>query len=205
MATPALAEMSTQTQGWVGRIKPSERRLIGLLVLAALAAAPVGAFDQAQKASRRNAAAQAMLDRTRQALRRTQGGVAGQIAQAQAEVRTWSWTADNADVGKVLIQNQVIGIAEKAGLTDIEVKVADKVAEAGGVKLVSLEMTAPFSWSGLSGFLEGLEATGKGFVLDSVQLPDDDKPRLKVSLRAPLSTPPAPPAPAVAAKKAGPA
>ena len=186
MAATGLSELNSRVAAFAGRIKPSERRLLTLLVLAGLLAAPIQAFDMVQTASQRNTDAQTALDATRQTLRRGQGGIAGQVNIQKAAVRDWSWRADNLDVGKVMIQNQVSELADKAGLVGAEVKVDEKPQTAGEVQLVGLEVTAPFTWPGLSGFLAALQATGKGFILDQVQLPDDDKPRLKITLRAPL-------------------
>lgn len=186
MAMPALADLNAQAAGLVARLKPSERRLLSLLALAALIGVVVLALDVAQKASARNTTAQAGLDRARQVLRRNQGSAAGQVAEVRSQVRAWSWQADTTEVGKVLIQSEVADIAKKAGLSEVEVKVADKVQDEGEVKLVTLDVTAPFTWPGLAAFLEGLEGAGKGYVLDTVQLPDDDKPRLRVIIRAPL-------------------
>jgi hypothetical protein len=186
MAAPGLSELNARVAAFAGRVKPSERRLLTLLVLAGLLAAPIQAFDMVQTASQRNTDALAALDATRQTLRRGQGGITGQVNLQKASVRDWSWRADNLDVGKVMIQNEVSKLADEAGLVGAEVKVDEKLQTAGEVQLVSLEVTAPFTWTGLSDFLAGLQATGKGFILDQVQLPDDDKPRLKITLRAPL-------------------
>jgi Flp pilus assembly protein TadG len=155
-------------------------------LLAGLLAAPIKTFDMVESASQRNTDAQTALDNVRKALRRGQGGIAGQVNTQKTAVGDWSWRADNIDVGKVMIQNNLSELADKAGLAGAEVKVDEKLQTAGDVQLVSLEITAPFTWPGLSGFLAGLQATGKGFILDQVQLPDDDKPRLKITLRAPL-------------------
>jgi hypothetical protein len=56
-----------------------------------------------------------------------------------------------------------------------------------------MTLTANFSWAGLSGFVTAMDAAGKGFILDTVEMPDNDKPRLKVELRAPLYVRPARP------------
>lgn len=199
MAMLGLNELGAQATGLVGRIKPSERRLLALLALVALMLVPYEAFDAEQKAETRNSDAQAALVRLQQTFWRGQGGIAARVANEGQAVKAWSWTADNPEVGKVLIQNDIANLAEKAGLAQAEVKVAEKLQPAGPVELASIEVAAPFSWQGLSDFLTALDATGRGFILDQVQLPDDDKPRLKINLRAPLIL--SPPLPAKAAVK----
>lgn len=186
MAMPATTDLTGQASGMLARLKPSERRLLLGLAVVLLTVFPIKAFDAAEQAQAELTDAQAMLDRASLMARRSQGGVVGQAAAEQAQVREWSWQAEGLDVGKVQIQDQIAGMAEKAGLTDVEVKLDSKVQTAGEVVLVKMELTSNFSWTGLSGFLTALDATGKGFVIDGVVLPDDDKPRLKVALRAPL-------------------
>lgn len=187
MAMPAITDLNSQASGVFARMKPSERRLLAGLGVVVLAVIPIKALDSVDKAQAKHAEAQASLDRARMIARRSQGGAAGRAATEQGEVRAWSWQAESLEVGKVQIQDQIANLAEKAGLTEVEVKLDSKSQSAGEVTLVPLEMTANFSWNGLSGFMAALEGTGKGFVIDGVTLPDDrEKPRLKVALRAPL-------------------
>jgi hypothetical protein len=177
----------------MARMTANEKRLLGGLLLVLLAAAPIKAASWRQDAAARHETVQAELGRVRQAAGRANGGIGTELTQQRAEVRNWSWQAESAEVGKVLVQDRISGMAEAAGLSDVDVKLADKTEAVGDVQLVPMTLTANFSWAGLSGFVTAMDAAGKGFILDTVEMPDNDKPRLKVELRAPLYVRPAKP------------
>jgi hypothetical protein len=85
-----------------------------------------------------------------------------------------------------MAQNELSGLAAGGGLTGAEVSPAGRPEPAGAVTMVGVEVTAPFSWSGVSGFLSGLSSSGKGFVLDSVTKTDDKDPKVKIVVRLPV-------------------
>jgi hypothetical protein len=189
----SFSRINAKVAETMARMSANERRLVGGLVLVALAAAPIKAASWRQEAAARNETVQAELDRVKQATGRASGGVGSELAQQRTEVRNWSWQAESVEVGKVLVQDRVSGMAEGAGLTDVDVKLGDKTEAVGEIQLVPMTLTANFSWAGLSGFVTAMDAAGKGFILDTVEMPDNDKPRLKVELRAPLYVRPARP------------
>jgi hypothetical protein len=189
----SLSRINAKAAETMARMSANERRLLGGLLLVVLAAAPIKAASMRQEAAARNETVQAELERVRQATGRAAGGVATELTQQRAEVRNWSWQAESVEVGKVLVQDRISTMADTAGLTDVDVKVADKTEPVADIQLVPLTLTANFSWAGLSGFVAAMDAAGKGFILDSVEMPDNDKPRLKVELRAPLYVRPARP------------
>ena len=191
MSTPS--RINAKIADAVGRMSANERRLLGGLVLVLLCVAPIKAASWRQEAAARHETVQAELDRVRQSTGRANGGVNSELNQQRTEVRNWSWQAESAEVGKVLVQDRISDMADTAGLTDVDVKLADKTETVGDIQLVSMTLTANFSWAGLSGFVSAMDAAGKGFILDSVEMPDNDKPRLKVALRAPLYVRPAKP------------
>lgn len=189
----SFSRITAKAAETMARMSANERRLLGGLLLVALAAAPIKAASWRQEAAARNETVQAELDRVRQATGRASGGIGAELTQQRAEVRDWSWQAESVEVGKVLVQDRISDMAEGAGLTDVDVKLADKTEAVGELQLVPMTLTASFSWAGLSGLVTAMDAAGKGFILDTVEMPDNDKPRLKVELRAPLYVRPARP------------
>lgn len=189
----SLSKITAKAAETMAKMSANERRLLGGLVLVVLAAAPIKAASMRQEAAARNDTVQAELDRVRQAAGRAAGGVSTELTRQRAEVRDWSWQAESVEVGKVLVQDRISSMADNAGLTDVDVKLADKTEAVGDIQLVPMTLTANFSWAGLSGLVTAMDAAGKGFILDSVEMPDNDKPRLKVELRAPLYVRPARP------------
>jgi hypothetical protein len=177
----------------MAKMSANERRLLGGLLLVALAVAPIKAASMRHDAELRRDTVQAELDKVRLATGRASGGVVSELAQRREEVRNWSWQAESVEVGRVLVQDRISDMAESAGLSDVDVKLAEKAEAVGEIQLVPMTLTANFSWAGLSGFVAAMDSAGKGFILDSVEMPDNDKPRLKVELRAPLYVRPAKP------------
>jgi hypothetical protein len=171
------------------RVSPRERRLLAVLALAAIVAAPIKALDLYQQAQSRNLAARDQLSQALLAARSLRsGGVGGQLARQREEIKAWSWTAPSAAVGRVIAQDRIAAIATAAGMADAEIKAAEKIERAGGVELVKVDIDAPFTWANLSALLSGLSATGKGFVVDSLTIQDAPKPRLKMGLKLPMTT-----------------
>jgi hypothetical protein len=195
MKSLAALEPPSALSAQLARISPRERRLLTILALAAVVAAPVKAFDLYQSAQARNLAARAELDQQLQAARSVRsGGVGGQMARQRQEIQAWSWAAPSAPVGRVIAQDRIAAIAGQAGLAEAEVKAADKIEHVGGVDLVKVDIDTPFTWSGFSRLLEGLSQTGKGFLVDSLSIEDAAKPRLKMSLKLPMTAGADPPA-----------
>ena len=173
--------------GALSRISVRERRLLLVLLLAGLAIAPLMTFNMRRKAQDENVDAHAALTTARLNARRATGaGLAGQIEETKKDIQGWSYTAPSVPVGQVTVQNRMGEIAATAGLVGAETRAMPKVQPAGPVTFAPVEVIAPFSWSGLSGFLNGVSGTGKGFILDSVTLTEDKDPKLKVALRLPL-------------------
>lgn len=186
-----LLQTNGKLGGVFGRSSPRERRLLLLLGIALLAAAPVKAAQMMQEAAAQRESTQTELDRLRKAVGRNAS--TEKLASMRGEVRSWSWQAETVDIGKVLVQGQVAEFAKKAGLDNVGVTVADKFDMAGDIRLIHVEAQSDFSWSGLSSFFATMESSGKGFIVDSVQMTDGDKPRLKVEMRALLTLTPAAP------------
>src|SRR6476660_568276 len=105
MKSLAASEFTSALGAQLARVSPRERRLLAILALAAVVAAPIKAFDVYQTAQARNVAARADLDQALQAARSLRaGGVGGQMARQRQEIQAWSWPAPSPPVGRVLAQ-----------------------------------------------------------------------------------------------------
>ncbi len=178
----------TQLSEAFARIKPRERLLLGVLLLIALIFAPLRVLEMRTAALDENRAAHETLAAAKQAARRAGGsGLAASLERTRDEVRDWSYSAPSPAVGQVMAQNELSEIAAAAGLAGAQVSATGKPVDAGAVTLVGVEVEAPFSWSGLSGFLAGLSESGKGFVLESIRMTEDKTPKLELVLRLPVT------------------
>src|SRR5205085_9842815 len=136
MKSLAASEIPSALSAQLARVSPRERRLLAVLALAAVVAAPVKAFDLYQSAQSRNIAARADLDQALQAARSLRaGGVGGQMARQRQEIQAWSWQAPSAPIGRVLAQDRIAAIATPAGLADAEIKGAEKDERGGRTDL----------------------------------------------------------------------
>lgn len=188
MKSLAASDIASALSAQIARASPNERKLLAVLALAAVVAAPVKAFDLYQTAQTRNLAARAELSQALQGARSLRsGGVGGQLVRQRDEINSWSWQAPSAAIGRVIAVDRIAAIATAAGMADAEIKAADKIEHVGGVELIKVDINAPFTWAGLSSLLTGLAETKKGFLVETLTIQDSVKPRLKLSLKLPTT------------------
>lgn len=176
-------------------MKPRERLMLGGLVLLGLGGGAYYTYTMVSDARAADAQAQADLEIARSG---STGALAKQVKTQTDDVRAWAWAAETPAIGRVIMEDQLAGLALRAGLGGATVKASDKPELIGGMNFIDVSVEAPFSWSGLSGFLTGLEGLNKGFVINSVSVSDDVAPKLRIMVRMPLATT----APAATTKKA---
>lgn len=182
---------SSATSGPLDRVlagrTPRERMLLLLVAALALGGGLYFSLSSALSARRDHAEAAEVLASAEQAAQRaSRGGLAGRLEEAREEVRAWSWQAPSAEVGQVLAQRDMMRIASSAGLRDVRIEARIAMDQAGEVTLAPLDLRSKFEWRSLSGFMTALEGTGKGFVLDSVEMTDDREPELRILVRIPV-------------------
>lgn len=187
MNVPVISKLKATIDAQVARMKPRERKLVVGLGLVALVIAPIKAFDMAQTALERNLQARSELEAARQLAKGARGGgVQGQIAKQQQEIRSWSWQAASPAIGRVIIQDQIATLAAEAGMREPDIRSAEKIEQVGDVSLVRIDVAAPFTWASYTAFLASLNRIQKGFLIDSMVLEDDDQPRIKITLKLPM-------------------
>lgn len=183
MSLPAVSRLNTAIGDQFARTTPRERKLLAGLLLIGLIVAPIQAYGWMQDAEARHVEAQATLETAK---RSSRAGIQAQIAKQRQDVRGWSWQASSPAVGRVIVQDKIRQLATEAGMTEVEIKSADKIEEAGEVSLIRVELAAPFRWSSFTAFLFSLNRYGKGFLIDSLVLQDDEKPKVRMVLKLPL-------------------
>lgn len=172
--------------GLLASRSPRERVLLLVVALMGLGAVLFFAFSGAQTARAANIDAQAQLEAAQTAAgRAAPGGLAGRLAEARSEVTAWSWSASSPETGQVMVQSSLRRAAESAGLADVKVEGGRRFEAAGEVVLAPVAMTSDFSWLGLSSLIAALDASGKGFLVDSVEMTDEGE--LRLSLWAPIA------------------
>jgi len=183
MSLPTVSRLGVSLGDQFARTTPRERKLLAALVLIGLVVAPIQAFDWMQNAEARHIEAQAALETAK---RNSRAGIQAQIATQRQEVKSWSWQASSPAVGRVIIQDKIRQLATEAGMTEVEIKSAEKIEAAGEVNLIRVEVAAPFNWQSFTGFLFNLNTYGKGFMIDSLVLQDDEHPKVRIVLKLPL-------------------
>jgi len=199
----SLSRLKTSLDAQVAKLSVNERRLLLVLTLVATAGLAYLAFSFQLAARNDHTEAQNRFSEAEQAAgRATSGALASDLARGKAEVREWTWQGSTIEVAQVRAQSQIAEIAANTGLANAEIKTSDKFETAGDVTLAPFEIQAPFSWPALAGFMSGLTATGKGFVVEQVQLTTDRDMKVRISLKAPLTVIAAPKAQPKTAGKA---
>lgn len=187
MNVPVISKLKEAMDAQVARMKPRERKLVIGLGLVALVIAPIKAFDMAQTALERNLQARGELDAARQTAKGARGGgVQAQLERQRQEIRGWSWQAASPAIGRVIIQDQIAGLAAEAGMREPDIRSAERIEQIGEVSLVRVDVAAPFTWASYTAFLASLNRIQKGFLIDSMVLEDDDQPRIKITLKLPM-------------------
>ena len=171
------------------RLTSRERLLVAGLALVGFIMVPLKSYEWQQTAMSEYANAQADLLAAREGVRRDPGqGALRQILAQRARLRSWSWAAPSRSVGRVLIENQVVKLALKAGILAPDVKAGD-VLDMGEVELVPIELNARFDWITFSKFLASLDDAGKGVIIDSFSVSSDLTPSAKLKARFPIFVP----------------
>ena len=172
-------------QSWL-KLSVRERALVVGCAVVALLVAPVLAADWAQGAGDRVIAARSALD-DRRAIHPASGS-ARALDEVMAEVEAWSYVSDTAPLARIGLQNQLATTAQAAGLTDVRLVIDDDLILDRGIPLVRAEVSAAFSWDGLTAFFDGLSFAQNGYLLESVRRSGPSGSRLEVVLLAPVRT-----------------
>jgi hypothetical protein len=168
------------------RLTQRERLLLGAGVLAVSILVPLKAHDWAEEKIVSYATA---TDAARTARASAETNYPAVEVRANAELAraaSWAMQAKSVQVARVLLEEECLSAALKAGVTDADVHSAETIDRVGTLSFVNLEITGTFSWTGLQGTFANLSKARHAFILDGVEVPDGPKPRFRLELRAPV-------------------
>ena len=174
------------SESW-NRLTTRERLLLGAAALAVLVLAPLKAHDWADEKIISYAAATDAARTARASAETNYPALEVQADDELARARNWALQAKSVQLGRVLLEEECLSAALKAGVTDADVHSAETIDKAGPRSFVNLEITGTFSWTALQGIFANLAKAHHAFILDGVEVPDGPKPRFRLELRAPVS------------------
>ncbi len=170
---------------YLGRLSTRERYLILGAAFVALTLAPLKAYDWDQAALAAYQGARADLDSQNEVLARSHTGyLRKQLESEYAAIDRWAWPAPSLAIGRVMIEEQVSNAAEHAGLMNALIKSNEVTQHAGDVDFISVDVSAPFTWTGVDQFLHALSAKGRAFQLQSISLELGNISVVKLTIRA---------------------
>lgn len=172
----------------VARLTSRERLMALGLGAVALVLAPLQTYAWSQDAFTDYVAAHGELEAAQQAQFRSRTGSAISRVNTQIErIRAWSWRAPSAEIGRVMLEDQILTLATKAGLSGVSVKSSTDLIRIGDLNLTRVEMDAKLDWPRLNAFLAALHDTGKGVVVDTFQTTEDNPPQVQLVMALPLN------------------
>ena len=169
------------------RLTTRERLLLGAAALAVLILVPLKAHDWADDRIIGYAAASDAARTARTSAETNYPALEVQADGELARARSWALQAKSVQLGRVLLEEECLSAALKAGVTDADVHSAETIDKVGSLSFVNLEITGTFSWSALQGIFANLSKAHHAFILDALEVPDGPKPRFRLELRAPVA------------------
>lgn len=143
---------------------PRERVLLAVLLIGAIVMAPVAAADwRAQQQDRYvNALMQQSSARlSYAAARRIEAAASDRVALE--DMKTWGFSALNAEVAAVDIERRIFETATRAGLPSFSVATNAEPETAGPTQWMGAEVQADLRWNPAFDFLDSVAAWPEGF------------------------------------------
>ena len=157
----------------------------------ALTLAPLKAYDWDQAALVAYQNAWSDLNSQNEVMARSHTGyIRNKLDSEYAAIDRWAWPAPSLTIGRVMVEEQVSNAADRAGLLNAQIKSTDVSQHVGNVDFVSVDVSAPFTWTALDQFLHSLAAKGGAFQLQSIALELGNIPVVKLTIRAAIKAGP---------------
>jgi hypothetical protein len=180
----------SSVSGFWDRLTQRERLLLGAGALAVLILVPLKAHDWTEDKIVSYAAADDAARTARASAQTNYPALEVQAANELAHASSWALHAKSVQVARVLLEEECLSAALKAGVTDADVHSAETIDKAGQLSFVNLEITGTFSWTALQGIFANLSKAHHAFILDALEVPDGVKPKFRLELRAPVAADP---------------
>ncbi len=99
---------------------------------------------------------------------------------------SWALPVKSVPIARVVLEEECLAAALKAGVPNAEVHSSETVDPAGPISFVKLEISGLFTWPALQALAAGLVEADHLFIIDGIEVPDGAKPRFRLDLRAPI-------------------
>ncbi|MBJ7485267.1 hypothetical protein [Brevundimonas sp.] len=174
----------------LARTTPRERLLLGSLVVAAIAYAPVAALDW--RSSQEARYVDALTRRAEARAAQSQAAQLARDAQDAAvleDMNSWGFTAGNVAVAQVALEQRILESATAAQLTNFRITTDTELQTIGPISWLGADVQADLRWGPTFAFLDGLAGWPEGFRVTSFSYE-----LVNVPMITPLGTPSGPPA-----------
>jgi len=172
------------------RLTARERILIVLMALLALAAAAFTAASWSADQRDRYAAAQADLMLARQMRLASRGGAEAPARAQLAILSGWTTPARNIWMARIALEQALTAAADRAGLPDPEIRVAEGLEGDAALPMVKVEVSGPYVAGPFTAFLSTLAQDRRVFVVDRLRIDDVDTARYRLELLFPVAIEP---------------
>jgi hypothetical protein len=172
--------------GMWDKLTRRERLLLGAAAIAVLILLPLKAHDWTDEKIIGYAAAVDAAQTARESATTNYPQLEVQTNSELARARSWALQSNSISVARVLLEEECLSAALKAGVNDADVHSSETIAKAGPLSFVSLEITGTFSWTNLQGLVANLAKAHHALILDGIEVPDGPKPRFRLELRVPV-------------------
>lgn len=168
------------------RLSRRERLLLGAGALAVSILLPLKAHDWAEEKVVSYAASSDAARTARASGATNFPALEVRANRELARAGSWALRAKSVQVARVLLEEECLSAALKAGVSDANVHSAETIDKIGTLSFVNLEITGTFSWTALQGIFAGLSKARHAFILDGIEVPEGPRPRFRLELRAPV-------------------
>jgi hypothetical protein len=170
-----------------GGLTQRERLLVIAAGLAASIFVPLKAHDWADERAIGYATASEAAQTAAASAATNYPALEVQASHELAKARSWAVQGKSVPIARVLLEEECLSAALKAGVTDAEVHSSETVDHAGPLSFVNLEISGAFTWPTLQALVANLSKAGHLFIVEEIEAPDSPRPRFRLAVRVPIA------------------